>query len=83
MRAGHNGSALLFVTLRLFATRGFPPTRAGLWGLRPYRSPSLQSIRAAHDGSALLFVEFNKTLKGWQFTPTLSCGMICHSISKL
>ena len=44
------------VTVRLFATPGFPPPRAGLRAARAaLRSPSLRSIRAAHSGSPLLF----------------------------
>ena len=44
------------VTVRLFATPGFPPPRAGLRAARAaLRSPSLRSIRAAHNGSPLLF----------------------------
>ena len=53
-------SALLAVTLRLFATPGFPPapgtnSQFANW---PGLYPSLRSIRAAHDGSALLFRQF-------------------------
>ena len=53
-------SALLVVTLRLFATPGFPPapgtnSQFANW---PGLYPSLRSIRAAHDGSALLFRQF-------------------------
>ena len=49
--AVHNGSALLPVTLRLCATRGFPPTRAGLRSAtrpcaRPRSSPSALRITA-------------------------------------
>ena len=44
------------VTVRLFATPGCPPPRAGLRAARAaLRSPSLRSIRAAHNGSPLLF----------------------------
>ena len=48
------------VTLRLFATPGFPPapgtnSQFANW---PGLYPSLRSIRAAHDGSALLFRQF-------------------------
>ena len=53
-------SALLAVTLRLFATPGFPPapgtnSQFANW---PGLYPSLRSIRAAHGGSALLFRQF-------------------------
>ena len=41
-------SALLPVTLRLFATRGFASIRAGMRGLRPLLSPSLRSTRKGH-----------------------------------
>ena len=37
------------VTLRLLATRGFPPTRAGRQSLTA-TTPSLRSIRVARDG---------------------------------
>ena len=53
-------SALLAVTLRLFATPGFPPapgtnSQFANW---PGLYPSPRSIRAAHDGFALLFRQF-------------------------
>ena len=66
--ASSHGSTLLAakiaaarVTLRLLATRGFPPTQAQnrfasqIFGF----SPSLQSIRAAPNGSALLCALYN------------------------
>ena len=51
----------LDVTLRLFATRGFPPSQAqNRFALQIFGfSPSLRSIRAAHDGSTLLTPRFH------------------------
>ena len=58
------------VTLRLFATPGFPPTPGtnGQFANWPGLYPSLQSIRAAHDGSALLFIlpEFSPPGQPWR-----------------
>ena len=55
IRAAPGASHFFIVTLRLFATAGFPPIRDRHGGLRPpYAYPSLRSIQPAHDGSALL-----------------------------
>ena len=55
IRAAPGASHFFIVTLRLFATAGFPTIRDRHGGLRPpYAYPSLRSIQPAHDGSALL-----------------------------